>query len=109
MGIQVGDESMLFAYDRVVLAEDEDDASYIMRKVMEQYEKWGLEINVKKTQYTRMSIGRERNELVTEKGVISGTSEYKYLAVQITEDGKEEKIDRRKAITRKFVSFSLKE
>lgn len=66
---------MLFADDQVVLAEDDDDASYMMGKLMEQYEMLGLNINVEKTQY--MAIGREkkRDGLVAEKSVIKRTSD----------------------------------
>lgn len=57
-----------------------------MRKLMEQYEKWRFEINVEKTK--NMSIGKEVNVLATEEGVIKTTLEYKYLGVQIPENGR---------------------
>ena len=37
-----------FADDQVLLAEDHDDMAYMARKQKEEYEKWGLTINVEK-------------------------------------------------------------
>lgn len=60
MGVLIGERniySLLFADDQVVLAEDIEDTTYMVRKLMEEYEKWGLEINTEKTQY--MTIGNQ--------------------------------------------------
>lgn len=38
-----------------------------------------------------MAIGKDGNDLATEKDVIKKTSEYRYLFVQITEGGRDEK------------------
>jgi len=40
--------SLNFADDQVLLAQDHDDMEYMARKVKEEYEKWGLAINVLK-------------------------------------------------------------
>lgn len=108
MGVKMGEEhihSLLFADDQVVLAEDEHDAEYMMRKLIEEYDSWGLEVNMEKTQY--MVIGREGQDMVTDKGIIKSTNEYKYLGVTLTADGSDEKdvlskLGRGRAITRQL-------
>ena len=37
-----------FADDQVLLARDRDDMEYMARKLREEYEKWGLTINLEK-------------------------------------------------------------
>lgn len=91
MGVKMEDGtiySLLFADDQVILAEDEEDVSYMFRKLVEEYEKWGLEINLQKTEY--MVIGAQGHDLHTEKGVIKNTNHYKYLGVTLTSDGRDE-------------------
>uniref|UniRef100_T1H9Y0 Uncharacterized protein n=1 Tax=Rhodnius prolixus TaxID=13249 RepID=T1H9Y0_RHOPR len=54
MGVQVGEgmylHSLLFADDQVLIANDEEDINYLVRKQAEEYRKWGLEINTEKTE-----------------------------------------------------------
>lgn len=48
MGVQIGDEhiySLLFSEDQVILDEDVDDVEYTVRKLIEEYSSWRLEIN----------------------------------------------------------------
>ena len=69
MGVTVGDDtiySLLFAYDQLLLAEDSEDLEYMTRKLKEEYEKWGLKINMEKTKY--MAIGDKSKDLVLEDG-----------------------------------------
>jgi hypothetical protein len=37
--------NLLFADDQVIIAQDTEDAEYMLRKVVEEYMKWGLQIN----------------------------------------------------------------
>ena len=62
------------------------------RKLIEEYEVWGLKLNVEKPKYTRMAIGDTSRDLHLEdgKGAISHVSEYIYLGVRITKDGNHE-------------------
>ena len=51
MGVTVGDDtiySLLFAGDKLLMTED---LEYMIRKLKEEYEKWGLKINMEKTKY----------------------------------------------------------
>ena len=40
--------SLNFADDQVLLAQDHDEMEYMARKLKEEYEKWGLTINLEK-------------------------------------------------------------
>ena len=52
MGIPLNDGTTLytlcFADDQVVLAQDREDLEYMARNLIEEYSKWGLEVNIKK-------------------------------------------------------------
>jgi hypothetical protein len=51
--------SLNFAYDQVLLAQDHDDMEYMARKLKEEYEKLGLNINLEKTNYVCIGEGKE--------------------------------------------------
>ena len=65
--------TLLFADDQVVLAEDEDDLKYMLRKLIEEYGKWGLEVNTGKTQY--LAIGVEGADLDIDGRIIKNVPE----------------------------------
>ena len=44
----------LFVDDQVLMTQDIENASYMTRKLVEEYKKRGLEINFKKTEYLTM-------------------------------------------------------
>lgn len=111
--------TLLFADDQVILAEDGEDVEYMVRKLIEEYDKWGLDVNLQKTKY--MVIGREGQDIVTAKGVINHVTEYEYLGVTLTSDGTDDrdilnKMGKGRAITRqlhsvlwnKNISFRIK-
>jgi len=54
-----------FADDQVVLAGDKEDLEYMMRKLKETYEKWGLDMNLNKTKY--LCIGETHSNLKLHK------------------------------------------
>ena len=89
MGVPIGDNmlyTLCFADDQVIIAQDYDDINYMTRKLIEEYQKWGLEINTNKTEY--MCIGGEQQDLILEEGKkIKCCTKYKYLGMQITNDG----------------------
>jgi hypothetical protein len=43
--------TLQFADDQVVLGRDKEDLEYMIRKLQETYEKWGLDLNLNKTKY----------------------------------------------------------
>ena len=58
--------SLNFADDQVLIAQDHDDIEYMARKLKEEYEKWGLYINIEKTKY--LCIGEERENITFNNG-----------------------------------------
>ena len=58
--------SMLFADDQLLIAEDYEDLEYMTRKLIEEYELWGLKLNVKETKH--MAIGDTSRDLQLEDG-----------------------------------------
>lgn len=74
-----------FADDQVICAQDEFDAQYMLTKLVEEYEKWGLKINTQKTEY--MVVGAKGNNLESKEDVIKCTDRYKYLGTAFTTTG----------------------
>lgn len=89
MGISIDNDklySLNFADDQVVFAEDEDDVCYMIRKLNEEYRKWGLQINFKKTEY--MVVGGVGRDLMMEDGsIVKCCHSYKYLGTTISNRG----------------------
>jgi hypothetical protein len=56
--------NLLFADDQVII---EQDTEYMLRKLVEEYKKWGLQINFGKTEYFTLDLGAE---IMTETGQI---------------------------------------
>jgi hypothetical protein len=50
---------LVFADDQVVITTGVEDATYMGRKVEEEYEKWGLKINYGKTEYLGTDYSEE--------------------------------------------------
>jgi hypothetical protein len=72
--------TLQFADDQVVLAGDKEDLEYITRKLKENYEKWGLDMNLNRTEY--LCIGETHSNLKLDKdSEIESYPEYKYLGV----------------------------
>ena len=93
MGIPVGNDSiytLLFADDQVVISQDYEDMEYMLRKLLEEYEKWDLKVNLDKTFY--MGFGIETEDLILEdqKGFIKVCEEFDYLGVRIDKEDRQE-------------------
>ena len=69
-----------------IVAQDHDDIEYMVRKLREEYEKWGLTINVHKTKY--ICIGENEESLKFDNGEeITPCTEHIYLGVKIDKFG----------------------
>lgn len=91
MGIHVGENilsNLLFADDQVIIAEDLEDITYMIKNLDEQYEKWGLDINYDKTKYMIVGENKRGDSIQTKKGVIENVNNFKYLGTTLTLDGK---------------------
>ncbi|XP_060527377.1 uncharacterized protein LOC132702626 [Cylas formicarius] len=68
------------------MAQDYDDVEHMMRKLIEEYKKWGLEVNLPKAKY--MCIGGAQRDLLLEDGqAIKSCETYKYLGMYISSRG----------------------
>ncbi|XP_044760773.1 uncharacterized protein LOC123318222 [Coccinella septempunctata] len=91
MGIQLTDDTALytlhFADDQVVIAQDKEDLEFMSRRLFEEYQNWGLTVNLRKTKY--MCVGGEKEKLrVNDDVEIDACDEYIYLGTKITADGR---------------------
>jgi hypothetical protein len=97
--------TLLFADDQVITGEGEDDMNYMTRKLTEESNNWGLEINFEKTQY--MVLGGQAQDIITDYGTIKTTSQYKYMGVPLTSDGRDGKDIRNKIVQGKKIIRQL--
>jgi len=82
--------TLQFADDQVVLAGDKEDLEYVMRKLKETYEKWGLDMNLNKTKY--LCTGDTHSNLKLDKdSKIEFCQEYKYLGFIFDTSGTDDK------------------
>lgn len=104
MGVPVRNEhlyTLSFADDQVVIAQDEEDLSFMIRKLQEAYTKAGLEINFKKTEYLNTKEEEVKDLEIGENQNIKGTSKFKYLGFVISKNATtEEEIKSRLGQTR---------
>lgn len=89
MGIKIGDKntlhSLLYADDQIVFAQDEEDMEYMLRKLKEEFQSWGLKINFKKTEY--MCVGDQAQNLRIEDDEIKACNTFKYLGTMVCSTG----------------------
>ena len=93
-GIEIGGikiSNLRYADDIVLVAESKEELQRVVRLLEEQCIKYGLVINKDKTK--SMKIGRQREVLDIQltEGEVEQVSEFKYLGVYFTEDGKMER------------------
>ncbi|KAJ4449978.1 hypothetical protein ANN_01385 [Periplaneta americana] len=74
--------TLSFGDDQLIIAQDYEDKEYMTRKLIEEYNKWDLKINLEKTLYN-MSCGEEMKDLVLEVGMgcMKGCEECEYLGI----------------------------
>ncbi|XP_045462483.1 uncharacterized protein LOC123672426 [Harmonia axyridis] len=113
MGTPFDEETTLytlsFADDQIVIAQDVDDLNYMTRKLVEEYAKWGLEVNIQKTQYLCIGGGRQSSDpdlTLSSSQSIKQSKAYKYLGLRISEDGfLDESIRERNTLGRRTISM----
>jgi hypothetical protein len=61
MGLPINQDyhlyNLLFADDQVIIAQDIEDAEYMLKILVEEYIKWGLQIHFGKTEYLTLGPG----------------------------------------------------
>lgn len=95
MGIELNNTclyTLQFADDQVVIANDREDIEYMMRKLVEEYSRWGLDVNIDKTKY--LCVGSEENDIhltMENNQKIKACQDYKYLGVTFDKTGTDDK------------------
>lgn len=87
MGLPIRNEhlyTLCFADDQVIIAQDEEDICYMLRKLTEAYKEAGMEINYKKTEYLETNSDLIKDLEVEDNIVIKGVTKFKYLGFTIT-------------------------
>ena len=80
-------QHLLFA-DGQVLTQVIEDAAYMTRKLVEEYKKWELKINFKKTEYLTLKTEDDDVKLKTEQQEIHKVNKFKYLGSILEADGR---------------------
>ncbi|CAH0393483.1 unnamed protein product [Bemisia tabaci] len=77
----------------------------MMRKLVEEYRKWGLEVSISKSE--KMTFGGDQQGIELEDGQqIKGCEHYKYLGVRLTQDGRtDQAIKERNTLARKATAM----
>lgn len=104
MGMTIGEDKLFtlyFADDQVVIAEDADDLSFMIRKLNEHFLKAGLNINMDKSEYLAVGKNEIEDLLVENGGKMKGVNKYKYLGVLFNNKGNShDEIERRISLGR---------
>ena len=94
MGAPIGDGSqdtihtLLFADDQVLITQEYEDMEFVVRKLSEESENWGLKIHLEKNFLHCLWSRNQRLE--DQKGCIRGCEEFKYLGVKINKEDRQE-------------------
>ena len=75
----------MFADDQVIGASDEMNADNMLWKLIEEYQQWGLNMNMAKTEY--LKIGDEAEDAELKLHEVKRCNEFKYLGTIISEEG----------------------
>lgn len=70
--------TLYFADDQIVIAEDEDELAYMVRKLKEEYELAGLTLNMSKCEYLIVCNAEVKN-LKLDNEIIKRVEKCKYL------------------------------
>lgn len=90
MGIPIGESYLLtlsFADDQVILAEDSYDMEFVLKRLYTEYEKWGLQVSLEKTEYLVVNTDTKFEVLINEETQVKQVNRFKYLGVTIDRDG----------------------
>jgi len=85
MGIELKEQylyTLQFADDQAVISNDEKNIEYIVKKLIKEYEKWGLRVNTQKTKY--LCIGAKTENLIMEGN--KELTRNKYLGIREIEN-----------------------
>ncbi|KAI5752610.1 hypothetical protein M8J77_018598 [Diaphorina citri] len=96
IGFKIGEDrinNLRYADDTLLVTESVDDLTYLLTKLFEVCEKYGMKINMKKTQVMHVSKKKIEEQIMNMNVAIKGekleeVQQYKYLGARITSDGR---------------------
>jgi len=74
----------------LLIAQNYEELQYTTRKLIDEYELWGLKLNVKRTKYMSIRDIPRNLQLEDGKGTINYVNKYTYLGIKVTKDGNHE-------------------
>lgn len=89
IGIEIGNHcltNLFFADDQVIASNEDPDIDYMIQKLIEEYKKCGLTINLNKTEFLRIKEDQTDHQLFVEE--IEDCEEFKYLGTIIAKKGR---------------------
>lgn len=90
MGIPVDDSTLFtlsFADDQAIIAQDSYDMEFMMRRLYTEYEKWGLQVSLEKTEYLIINSDNKFEVLINDDTQIKQVDNFKYLGTTLDKDG----------------------
>ena len=90
MGIPIDDTflfTLSFADDQAIVAQDSYDMEFMLRRLYIEYEKWGLQISLEKTEYLVVNAETRFDILINDETRVKQVDKFKYLGVMIDKDG----------------------
>lgn len=90
MGIPIGDNTLFtlsFADDQVVIAQDSYDLEFMTKRLYQEYNKWGLQVSLKKTEYLAVNSNACFEVFINDNVQIQQVDKFKYLGATINNEG----------------------
>lgn len=90
MGIPINNEQLFtlsFADDQVVLAQDAYDLEFMIKRLYNEYKKWGLQVSLQKTEYLVANSEAKFEVMINDDVQVKQVDQFKYLGAQINKEG----------------------
>lgn len=90
MDIPINNEQLFivsFADDQVVLAQDAYDLEFMIKRLYNEYKKWGLQVSLQKTEYLVANSEVKFEVMINDVLQVKPMDQFKYRGAQINKDG----------------------
>lgn len=90
MGIPINDQHLLtlsFADDQAVFAQDAYDLEFMLRRLYNEYENWGMHISLTKTEYLVVNSNAQFDIILNNNHQVKQVNDFKYLGVTVDNNG----------------------
>ena len=90
MGLTVNDVqifSLSFADDQAVIAQDDYDLEFMIRRLYQEYDRWGLQMSLTKTEYLVVNGDTKVEVHIDDNAAVRQVKKFKYLGAYIDKNG----------------------